>query len=147
MIFLLLFQLLTDPAAALIYGEDIQKVKLRNFNPTLPKNLQCKVKFSQFFKLLKNYKKRPLPLSQQNRYQQTSRIINGQRADWNWPFIVRIKILKNRSYCGASIISPEYVVTAAHCVAHDKKVTLTFGDQVLHNEKESGELSMESGKD
>ncbi|CAG5113326.1 Oidioi.mRNA.OKI2018_I69.chr2.g7437.t1.cds [Oikopleura dioica] len=120
----------TDPAAALIYGEDIQRVKLRNFNPTLPKNLQCK---------------RPLPISQQNRYQQSSRIINGQRADWNWPFIVRIKIQKNRSYCGASIINPEYVITAAHCVAHDKKVTLTFGDQVLH-EKETRELSMDSAE-
>ncbi|CAF0919612.1 unnamed protein product [Brachionus calyciflorus] len=47
------------------------------------------------------------------------KIVNGQVAlDNAWPWMVAI-IYKNRFICGGSIIAPDWIITAAHCVEDD----------------------------
>ncbi|CAF3334705.1 unnamed protein product [Rotaria sp. Silwood2] len=48
----------------------------------------------------------------------TSRIVGGETAsDYAWGWIVSLQLLDGH-ICGASLLTPEYAVTAAHCV-HD----------------------------
>lgn len=50
----------------------------------------------------------------------TSRILGGQEAtEGSWPWQVSLQIFTtepNGHYCGGSLIHPQFVVTAAHCV-------------------------------
>uniref|UniRef100_A0A147BXD8 Putative serine protease n=1 Tax=Ixodes ricinus TaxID=34613 RepID=A0A147BXD8_IXORI len=53
----------------------------------------------------------------------SARIINGTKAaPKNWPWVVAIYDSNDTLVCGGSLISEEYVVTAAHC----------FGNQDAH---------------
>ncbi|CAF0764422.1 unnamed protein product [Brachionus calyciflorus] len=57
-------------------------------------------------------------------FSKLQRIINGNSANPNsWPWLVSIRRLENSGYyhyCAGSIISPQYVITAAHCIADHK---------------------------
>ena len=56
------------------------------------------------------------------------KIINGNDADDNeYPFMVRI-LAYGDHYCGASLIRPNIVLTAAHCVEDDFKYSVVVGD-------------------
>ncbi|XP_076332764.1 trypsin-1-like [Tachypleus tridentatus] len=49
----------------------------------------------------------------------STRVVNGDRTDLNeYPFMVSLLIRSNEasSLCGGSLISPAYILTAAHCV-------------------------------
>jgi len=50
----------------------------------------------------------------------TSRIVNGDKADISSnPWMVQVSMMVNETHlsrCGGSIINPEYVLTAAHCM-------------------------------
>jgi secreted trypsin-like serine protease len=63
-----------------------------------------------------------------------TRIIGGEDAEANtWGWIVSIRI-KNDHICGGSLISPELVLTAAHCLASIKTIstlTVTAGSKYL----------------
>lgn len=48
----------------------------------------------------------------------TGRIINGtESSEGKYPFMVSLRSLGNWHFCGASILSPVHILTAAHCVS------------------------------
>ncbi|MCT4655151.1 MAG: serine protease [Cohaesibacter sp.] len=67
-----------------------------------------------------------------------SRIVGGQSAninDWPWQVLVRASKGSRAAYCGGSIISPKWILTAAHCVI-DKSgkpmTSLGFKYRIVH---------------
>ena len=57
-------------------------------------------------------------------------VINGDDADaYEYPFMVRLLIGRSH-YCGASLIRPNIVLTAAHCVDDDYRYSVVVGDHV-----------------
>ena len=47
----------------------------------------------------------------------TSRIVNGSEAPINsWPWQAMLLSSSGRQFCGGSLIHPQWVLTATHCV-------------------------------
>ena len=48
----------------------------------------------------------------------SKRIVGGQHAspgEWRWHVQMHVKTTR-RQYCSGSLLTPEWVITAAHCV-------------------------------
>ncbi|CAG9854641.1 unnamed protein product [Phyllotreta striolata] len=76
-------------------------------------------------------------------------IIQGSttRAHW-WPFLVFIERNKHLdSRCGGSLISKNYVLTAAQCVKGTTALTLTFGLFDLTDKQEQGHVIYQVQRD
>jgi len=76
---------------------------------------------------------------------QTGRVIGGddaKRGAWPW----QVLMLKNgRAGCGGTLISPQWVVSAAHCVSRDTNYPQRFKIRVGENDrstKEGSEVDM-----
>jgi trypsin len=47
----------------------------------------------------------------------TSRIVGGSEAKINsWPWQAMLTSTSGRQFCGGSLVHPQFVVTASHCV-------------------------------
>merc|ERR1712142_1328816 len=66
------------------------------------------------------------------------RIVNGEEADLgSWPWMVTLETRGGSYYCGGSIISSRFVLTAAHCIQYKgEKVFVVIGD---HDKLDGGE--------
>lgn len=65
-----------------------------------------------------------------------ARIVNGDQAVSNqFPYQVAIRSISDRtvSICGGSILSNEYILTAAHCTKGYKSFEIGFGSNVLQS--------------
>merc|ERR1712130_200411 len=65
-----------------------------------------------------------------------TRLINGQEAQGNWPFVVRLELFpkaskRNAFYqCGGSIINWNWILTAAHCLEGIEIADIIYGNKV-----------------
>ena len=51
----------------------------------------------------------------------SARVVNGQNAKSHaWPWQVSLRTRRGRAFCGGSLIHPQWVVTASHCVELSK---------------------------
>jgi len=66
------------------------------------------------------------------------RIVNGEESGaGDWPWMVTLETSSGGYYCGGSIISNRFVLTAAHCVGYKgEKVFVVIGD---HDKTDDGE--------
>ncbi|ESP04644.1 hypothetical protein LOTGIDRAFT_179982 [Lottia gigantea] len=66
------------------------------------------------------------------------RIVGGQEARANsWPWVVAVMTKWKEQYCGATLIAPQWAITAAHCVrkkGRKRKVLLKVGEHDLNGE-------------
>ncbi|XP_025028920.1 chymotrypsin-like elastase family member 3B [Python bivittatus] len=68
-------------------------------------------------------------------YSPHSRVVNGEDATpYSWPWQVSLQYEKNgvfRHTCGGSLIAPNWVVTAAHCISRSRTYKVVLGDYDL----------------
>ena len=63
-----------------------------------------------------------------------TRIINGQKTQGNWPFMVRLELYPSRHrteffQCGGSVINPNWILTAAHCLDDIDSADIVIGSR------------------
>lgn len=64
-------------------------------------------------------------------------IVNGENAaecEWKWQVGLWFSSKSTKPFCGGSLIAPDWVLTAAHCVLSSTRFLVVAGD---HNVKES----------
>ena len=62
------------------------------------------------------------------------KIINGDKASAEWPWMVSLQ-RENRHFCAGSLISDEFVLTAAHCIPRLRSFDIVAGTNVLNSNR------------
>ncbi|PNI29821.1 CELA3A isoform 3 [Pan troglodytes] len=65
----------------------------------------------------------------------SSRVVNGEDAvPYSWPWQVSLQYENSGSFyhtCGGSLIAPDWVVTAGHCISRDLTYQVVLGEYNL----------------
>nr|XP_020032704.1 chymotrypsin-like elastase family member 3B [Castor canadensis] len=65
-------------------------------------------------------------------YNPFSRVVNGEDAvPYSWPWQVSLQYEKNGAYhhtCGGSLITPDWVMTAGHCISSSRTYQVVLGE-------------------
>ncbi|XP_026311728.1 chymotrypsin-like elastase family member 3B [Piliocolobus tephrosceles] len=76
--------------------------------------------------------------------QPSSRVVNGEDADpYSWPWQVSLQYEKSGSFhhtCGGSLIAPDWVMTAGHCISSSLTYQVVLGDYNLDVEEGSEQV-------
>ncbi|XP_021108294.1 chymotrypsin-like elastase family member 3B, partial [Heterocephalus glaber] len=65
-------------------------------------------------------------------YSPVGRVVNGEDAvPYSWPWQVSLQYEKNGAFshtCGGSLIAPDWVLTAAHCISDSRTYQVVLGE-------------------
>ncbi|XP_007491282.1 chymotrypsin-like elastase family member 3B [Monodelphis domestica] len=65
-------------------------------------------------------------------YSPNSRVVNGEDAvPYSWPWQISLQYESNGAFhhtCGGSLIAPDWVMTAAHCISKSRKYQVVLGE-------------------
>uniref|UniRef100_A0A8D2CMP5 Peptidase S1 domain-containing protein n=1 Tax=Sciurus vulgaris TaxID=55149 RepID=A0A8D2CMP5_SCIVU len=65
-------------------------------------------------------------------YRSTGRVVNGEDAvPYSWPWQVSLQYEKDGDFyhtCGGSLIAPDWVLTAAHCISSSRTYQVVLGE-------------------
>ncbi|XP_070812106.1 chymotrypsin-like elastase family member 3B [Pituophis catenifer annectens] len=72
-------------------------------------------------------------------YSSNSRVVNGEDAEpYSWPWQISLQYERDgvfRHTCGGSLITPDWVMTAAHCISRSRTYKVVLGDYDLTAEE------------
>ncbi|XP_055561240.1 chymotrypsin-C isoform X2 [Falco cherrug] len=75
-----------------------------------------------------------------------TRVVGGEDArPHSWPWQISLQYSRNNAWhhtCGGTLIAPNWVLTAAHCISSSMTYRVVLGKQVLSQEDEPGSLAV-----
>ncbi|KAL8198218.1 UNVERIFIED_CONTAM: Chymotrypsin-like elastase member 3B [Gekko kuhli] len=74
-------------------------------------------------------------------YAPNTRVVNGEDANpFSWPWQISLRYEKDGAFhhtCGGSLIAPDWVMTAAHCISKSRSYEVVLGEHDMDQEEGS----------